>query len=157
MAVGAVWVGSWPAGGKFGRGAMTQPHVAFRRASLVPYILCATRLPSRRHASGVATGSVASFIDSAGYRAAKKQAVASKFPDQLPVEEYLARAGLLGRGVYVPGTPREPSAPVILDVRSPCEYSKGHIPGALLPLASPAVAAVRVTVYRAARCPVQER
>lgn len=107
------------------------------RATILPYILCVTRLPSRRHASNIAMNSVASSIDSAAYRAAKKQAVLAKFPDQLPVKEFLTRAGLLGCGVYVPGTPREPSAPVILDVRSPCEYKKGHIPRVLPSLLFP--------------------
>jgi len=105
-------------------------------------------MPLRRHVASLAMSGVTSTIDAPAFEKAKELAIAGKFPHQLPVDEYLTRSGLLGRGVYVPGTPRDASSPVVLDVRSPCEYAKGHIPGAInMPLFTDDERAIIGTLY----------
>ena len=64
------------------------------------------------------------LITPVAFERAKKRAVSEKYTETLPLETFLQRGGLLSGG---PST----AAPPILDVRSPCEYVKGHIPGAI--------------------------
>lgn len=64
-----------------------------------------------------------SFLSRAKFEAAKAAAVREQWAARLPVEDFLQRGGLLGGG--------DESAPPILDVRAPCEYDQGHIPGAI--------------------------
>ena len=69
--------------------------------------------------------SPASLISRAAFDAAKAAAVEQRWEHRLPVDEFLRRGGLVGpsagSGAAVP----------ILDVRAPCEYAKGHVPGAI--------------------------
>ena len=59
------------------------------------------------------------------FERAKKSAVAAPFPHRLPL------ATLLGKTAFSPADDRT----LLLDVRSPCEFARGHIPGATsLPL-----------------------
>ena len=69
-----------------------------------------------------AMSSPASLITRAAFDAAKRKAVEQRWSNRLPVEEFLQQGGVLG-------TPSK-SIP-ILDVRAPCEYAKGHVPGAI--------------------------
>ena len=116
--------------------------MALHRAGLVPCLLCVTRMSTRRFSGIAMSSAVTQAIDSTKFAEAKQLAISARFPHQLPLNEYLMHAGLLGQSVYVPGTPRDPSLPVIVDVRSPCEYAKGHIPGVHL-LARPQRALLR--------------
>uniref|UniRef100_A0A7S4FBN7 Rhodanese domain-containing protein n=1 Tax=Chrysotila carterae TaxID=13221 RepID=A0A7S4FBN7_CHRCT len=78
----------------------------------------------RAHVLASGVQSCVDVIDENAVEQAKKQAVESSFPHRLEVDEFLSRAGI---GRHKKDTP--PS--IILDVRSPCEYEKGHIPGAI--------------------------
>ena len=69
----------------------------------------------------------ASLLSQQAWEAAKTAAVATKFPRQLQVEEFLTRGGLLNGGAEAGNS----TPPHILDVRAPCEFAKGHIPGAV--------------------------
>jgi len=64
------------------------------------------------------------MIDAAAYSRAKRRAVSESWTQKLDVDAFLARAGLANE------QPARPP-PFVLDVRAPCEYEKGHIPGAL--------------------------
>ena len=69
-------------------------------------------------------------VDAAAYGRAKRRAVSESWTQKLEVDDFLTRADFLARA----GLANEPSArppPIVLDVRAPCEYEKGHIPGAL--------------------------
>lgn len=66
-------------------------------------------------------------IGSAGFEAAKLAAIEEEWTQKLKVETFLEAAGVVGS--------RSGKAPLLLDVRAPCEFLKGHIPGAIsLPL-----------------------
>ncbi len=61
---------------------------------------------------------------------AKRAAISRTWSACLPIEDFLICGGLLGdpaSGTLLPAERR----PVILDVRAPCEYAQGHIPGAI--------------------------
>jgi len=123
--------------------------MALHRAGLVPCLLCVTRMSTRRFSGIAMSSAVTQAIDSTKFAEAKQLAISARFPHQLPLNEYLMHAGLLGQSVYVPGTPRDPSLPVIVDVRSPCEYAKGHIPGAMnVPLFTDEERAIIGTLYK---------
>jgi tRNA 2-selenouridine synthase len=67
------------------------------------------------------------LVTPALFERAKRRAVKESYPDKLPLAEFLQRGGLLQDTLSAP--------PPIVDVRSPCEFAKGHIPGATnLPL-----------------------
>ena len=73
--------------------------------------------------------SPASLLSRAAFDAAKAAAVEQRrWHQSLPVEPFLKRGGLLDAGA-VNGA--EGRAPVILDVRAPCEFARGRIPGAI--------------------------
>lgn len=89
---------------------------------------------------------VAERIGLAGFEEAKRVAVAQKWPNTLPIDEFLARAGRLS--VPTEGEEAKRTA-VLLDVRAPCEYARGHIPGAIsLPLFTDEERAVVGTLYK---------
>ena len=82
------------------------------------------RLQRARVLTGLAAlSSPSTFLDADKFAAAKAAATSQKFPHQLPIEDFLERGGLLG-DAEIMDTP-------IIDVRAPCEYAKGHIPGAV--------------------------
>lgn len=66
--------------------------------------------------------SPASLITRAAFDAAKVAAVEQRWEQRLPINEFLRKGGLIGGG--------EKKVP-ILDVRAPCEFEKGHLPGAI--------------------------
>ena len=67
--------------------------------------------------------SLASHLDAAAFERAKAQGIkVPKFGQRLDTLPFLRHAGLLGE---------ERSAAAVLDVRAPCEYEKGHVPGAV--------------------------
>jgi len=72
------------------------------------------------------------------------------YPHQLELPHFLSACGLSGDGVaFVPGAPAPEEAPLVLDVRSPCEFAKGHLPGAVnMPLFSDEERAVVGTLYK---------
>jgi len=75
-------------------------------------------------------------IDSAAYAAAKQSAVhGTGFPQVIELPEFLQRTGLFEAPPSTlapsPVPPRPPGSALVLDVRSPCEFAKGHIPGAV--------------------------
>ena len=87
----------------------------------------------------------ASLLSQQAWEAAKTAAVATKFPRQLQVEEFLTRGGLLNGGAEAGSS----TPPHILDVRAPCEFAKGHIPGAVnVPLFSDDERAEVGTLYK---------
>jgi len=91
-------------------------------------------------------GELGGVIGRSGFEVAKRAAVDQRWEHSLPVETYLEAAGLLNR--QGSGSESSPS-PVLLDVRAPCEYAKGHIPGAIsLPLFSDAERAEVGTLYK---------
>ena len=70
-------------------------------------------------------------IGRSGFEATKRTAIELQWEGALPVEAFLEEVGVLSG--------RRDHAPLLLDVRAPCEYAKGHIPGAIsLPLFSDA-------------------
>ena len=69
-------------------------------------------------------------VDAAAYGRAKRRAVSESWSHKLEVEDFLTRADFLARA-RVANEPPARSPPMVLDVRAPCEYEKGHIPGAL--------------------------
>ena len=82
------------------------------------------------------------MIDAAAYSRAKRRAVSESWTQKLDVDAFLARAGLANE------QPARPP-PFVLDVRAPCEYEKGHIPGALsFPLFDDDERAVVGTLYK---------
>lgn len=71
--------------------------------------------------------------------------------ERLPIEEFLRHAGLFGTVRTGEGDGVLPAAPFlpVVDVRSPCEYTQGHIPGAIgLPLFSDEERASVGTLYK---------
>ena len=85
--------------------------------------------------------SLASHLDAAAFERAKAQAIkVPKFGQRLDTLPFLRHAGLLGE---------ERSAAAVLDVRAPCEYEKGHVPGAVnFPLFDDAERAEVGTLYK---------
>lgn len=83
---------------------------------------------SASHLSTQARASLALLSTSVAlsdFERAKKSAVAAPFPHRLQL------AALLGKTAFSPADDRT----LLLDVRSPCEFARGHIPGATsLPL-----------------------
>ena len=69
-------------------------------------------------------------VDAAAYGRAKRRAVSESWSHKLEVEDFLTRADFLARARVASDPPARPP-PMVLDVRAPCEYEKGHIPGAL--------------------------
>ena len=67
---------------------------------------------------------VSDLIDAAAFSRAKRRAVSESWTQKLDVEAFLSRAGLTHEQSARP-------PPFVLDVRAPCEYERGHIPGAL--------------------------
>ena len=67
-----------------------------------------------------------SFLGQAQFETAKRLAVSEKWDRALPVEDFLRRGGVLpgADGVLSKRVP-------IIDVRAPCEYEQGHVPGAI--------------------------
>ena len=87
---------------------------------------------------------LASFLSRQQFETAKHLAVSKKWSSALPVEDFLERGGLLAAA---DGTVRE-RVPV-LDVRAPCEYASGHVPGAIsVPLFSDEERAEVGTLYK---------
>eukprot|EP01010_Urceolus_cornutus_P003467 NODE_488_length_1615_cov_227.596424_g371_i0.p1 GENE.NODE_488_length_1615_cov_227.596424_g371_i0~~NODE_488_length_1615_cov_227.596424_g371_i0.p1 ORF type:complete len:488 (+),score=112.35 NODE_488_length_1615_cov_227.596424_g371_i0:75-1538(+) len=78
--------------------------------------------------AATATGLEARFPDSLFARALQL-AQESKFEQRIPVEEFLDQCGLRYEFCRQTATATAFKLPVI-DVRSPCEFGKGHIPGA---------------------------
>jgi len=83
-----------------------------------------------------ASSRVARLVDASAYARAKRQATSESWPHKLEVDAFLSRAGLMGGDdascSTVPGVGSDsPQPPVVLDVRAPCEYEKGHLPGAV--------------------------
>lgn len=81
----------------------------------------------------------APILSPAQFQRAKDLALTTTWPQALPVTDFLKRAGLFPHSTSPSTSSRVlgsdssffmPSLPV-LDVRSPSEYAKGHIPGAL--------------------------
>ena len=74
-------------------------------------------------------------VDAAAYGRAIRRAVSESWTQKLEVDtfltraDFLARAGLANANEPPANEPRPP--PIVLDVRAPCEYEKGHIPGAI--------------------------
>lgn len=96
----------------------------------------------------------AARISRAQFEAAKTLAVQQKWPPEhkLTVEAFLRAGGVLPGGARDhaadDGAPRPPP---ILDVRAPCEFAKGHIPGAIsAPLFSDDERAAVGTLYKEA-------
>jgi tRNA 2-selenouridine synthase len=86
---------------------------------------------------------IARAIDTAAYECAKRQAVADPYQSKLEVDPFLTRAQLVGSAEN--GLP----PPVVLDVRAPCEFHKGHIPGAInVPLFDDAERVIVGTLYK---------
>ena len=86
--------------------------------------------------------SPASLITKAAFDAAKVAAVQQKYDQRLPIEAFLQLGGLLGAA-------RAGANPPILDVRAPCEFAKGHIPGAInVPLFDDEERATVGTLYK---------
>ena len=97
--------------------------------------------------SSSASSPLASFISRQQFEAAKNLAISSKWSSALPVEEFLRRGGLLPAA---DGGLRERRVP-ILDVRAPCEFASGHVPGAIsVPLFSDEERAEVGTLYKRA-------
>lgn len=97
---------------------------------------------------------VAELVGEAGFAAAKASAIEGSYPRRLELSEVLARMRLVG-GEESAGTsrhsttPTSSTTPLLLDVRSPCEYAQGHVPGALnFPLFSDAERAEVGTLYK---------
>ena len=79
-------------------------------------------------------------VDAAAYGRAIRRAVSESWTQKLEVDTFLTRADFLARAGLAnanelsatndpSGEARPP--PIVLDVRAPCEYEKGHIPGAI--------------------------
>ena len=73
-------------------------------------------------------------VDAAAYGRAIRRAVSESWTQKLEVDTFLTRADFLARAGLA--NDNEPFAetrppPIVLDVRAPCEYEKGHIPGAI--------------------------
>ena len=66
-----------------------------------------------------------SLVSRAHFEAAKTLAVSEKWPHKLSVEDFLLKGGIL------PGGPSGRTPPPIVDVRAPCEFQQGHLPGAI--------------------------
>ena len=65
-------------------------------------------------------------------RTAKRLAVEQTWPHKLGVEDFLQRGGRLPSGGEGGGAGGVGAAAApIIDVRAPCEYAKGHVPGAI--------------------------
>ena len=87
-------------------------------------------------------------VDAAAYGRAKRRAVSESWSHKLEVEDFLSRADFLARARVANEAPARPP-PIVLDVRAPCEYDKGHIPGALsFPLFDDAERAEVGTLYK---------
>ena len=87
-------------------------------------------------------------VDAAAYGRAKRRAVSESWSHKLEVEDFLTRADFLARARVANEPPARPP-PMVLDVRAPCEYEKGHIPGALsFPLFDDAERAEVGTLYK---------
>ena len=98
-----------------------------------------------------ALGSLSAAISDAAFSHAVERAVQERgYPHQLELPHFLSACGLSGDGVaFVPGAPAPEEAPLVLDVRSPCEFAKGHLPGAVnMPLFSDEERAVVGTLYK---------
>ena len=109
-----------------GRSARPQIHmVAGRPRSMLVALLV------RSCASAIAVPPTARItVDAAAYGRAKRRAVSESWSHKLEVEDFLTRADFLARARVANEPPARPP-PMVLDVRAPCEYEKGHIPGAL--------------------------
>lgn len=94
-------------------GNMRLPHAAPTRSSRLFALACTLSSPS-------------SLITRAAFDAAKAAAVEQKWTQRLHIKAFLQQGGLLP-GAQADGA----AAPPILDVRAPCEYAKGHVPGAI--------------------------
>ena len=116
-----------------------------------PFARLPPRLPACSHAPRCARlvalactlSSPASLLSRAAFDAAKAAAVEQRrWHHTLGVEPFLQRGGLLGA--------EAPAAPsVILDVRAPCEFERGRIPGAInVPLFSDDERAEVGTLYK---------
>lgn len=93
----------------------------------------------------ISPANIADRIGNTGLKWAMEQALSQEWPHRLPVDNFLSCAHLLNDKVSIDGARK----PVLLDVRSPCEYSKGHIPGAIsLPLFSDDERALVGTLYK---------
>jgi len=101
-------------------------------------------------ASIAALTSPASFISRELWDDAKRRAVSEKWVETLPVEHFLHRGGLLqanGEDALQATVGSQP--PPILDVRAPCEFAKGHLPGAInVPIFSDEERAEIGTLYK---------
>ncbi|KAL1522274.1 hypothetical protein AB1Y20_017268 [Prymnesium parvum] len=121
-------------------------------------LLVLTRAPGLRAATlSMPSCSVGGRIGVAGLERAMQLAISREWTHKLPVDEFLAASGVLQ-----PPCARQPPAALqggtplgstrralLLDVRSPCEYAKGHIPGAVsLPLFSDEERATVGTLYK---------
>ena len=89
-----------------------------RRSSVLVALL------ARSCASIAVPTRVTDVIDAAAYSRAKRRAVSESWTQKLEVDDFLSRAGLANEQSARP-------PPFVLDVRAPCEYEKGHIPGAI--------------------------
>ena len=95
-------------------------------------------------AAAVAPPRLSQLVTLEAYDKAKRRAVSEKYSDSLPLADFLKCGGLLP-------TEQEEEPVQIIDVRAPCEFAKGHIPGAInLPLFSDDGRAEVGTLYKQA-------
>ena len=118
-----------------GRLRLLRPAAAIRQRTrlLAGLLLSSSRPPSH------------SLISLEQFEAAKTLAVEQKWKAQLPVDDFLRSGGLLPSA----GGEHARRAPPILDVRAPCEFAQGHVPGAIsMPLFSDEERAEVGTLYK---------
>ena len=99
-------------------------------------------------ASLILSAKPASLISLEQFETAKALAVKQKWPHALPTADFLQRGGLLPT---VEGGRIDPAAKLVpvLDVRAPCEFQQGHIPGAIsMPLFTDEERAEVGTLYK---------
>lgn len=88
-------------------------------------------------------------VDAAAFSAARRAAVASPFASKLSIGTFLHRSGLLAATTTTAAAASASRTPLVLDVRAPCEFAQGHIPGAVnVPLFDDAERAEIGTLYK---------
>lgn len=81
-------------------------------------------------------------IGASAFAAARRAALEQPWSAKLPIDTFLERSGVLDVAA-------SRGAPHILDVRAPCEYAQGHLPGAVnVPLFNDAERAEIGTLYK---------
>lgn len=106
-------------------------------------LLLARPLAVRAAALGSPVCSLSEQIGATGLERAISLAISHEWPHKLSIDSFLERNGLHG----VCASPGRRA--VLIDVRAPCEYAKGHIPGATsIPLFSDEERATVGTLYK---------